>query len=224
LSAAGGQPATTSLERPFRFNNYNTCPPKAPLLPGRPGLIEILGPIMHRSMQGLQEFMRQNCNIVNLCVWNVPMAASMGYVMIKVGDLFFDPRGIMPWILQEGNDEDSNTNLIDHLLKDIGWGEFAKRVGETVDSWAKWVEDFVCIVLNSQTPTWWQVALYIIAGVIGLILSKPGVTTIMGAMEWSVGGAVAAYLGILGTVFLALWLLFGGYKRISEWWDRRPWK
>jgi hypothetical protein len=99
LSAAGGQPATTSLERPFRFNNYNTCPPKAPLLPGRPGLIEILGPIMHRSMQGLQEFMRQNCNIVNLSVWNVPMVASLGYVMIKVGDLFFDPRDIMPHVM-----------------------------------------------------------------------------------------------------------------------------
>jgi hypothetical protein len=77
-------------------------PPKAPLLPGCPGLENILGPIMHRSMQGLQEFMRQNCNIVNLCVWNVPMVASLGYVMIKVGDLFFDPEDFMPSVMGGG--------------------------------------------------------------------------------------------------------------------------
>jgi hypothetical protein len=138
LSAAGGQPATTSLERPFRFNNYNTCPPKAPLLPGRPGLIEILGPIMHRSMQGLQEFMRQNCNIVNLSVWNVPMVASLGYVMIKVGDLFFDPRDIMPHVMGDkrkrkiydlrdlATEQDTNQTMVDEVME----GEALKKHGE----------------------------------------------------------------------------------------------
>jgi len=198
-------------------------PPKAPLLPGRPGLSEILGPIMHRSLQGLQEFMRQNCNIVNLNVWNVPMAASMGYVMIKVGGLFFDPGDFIPRVMQE-DDEDTNKGFIDRLLEGIGWGETSRRVGKAIDDWAQWIEDFACIAVSSQKPTWWQWIIYAFAGLLGALFYRGAIAGIMEYVGATFTAAFGAYIGIIGLVFLALWLIFGGARSIREWWGRRPWR